>query len=172
MSGPKDYSPPPRYSINVFNGSLNSIFQLQAQIKKQLKKIESLKVDDSTLNIKFDCRDDISKLKNNLNQLLKPLIFNYKGTFNQATYNKISDEISQRLNALNIDKNKLELIEADFFEKQNDYNQYLEYLKYNEHSEISFNDFKQNISDYYTDDVKDVDKNIIKDTLNKISEVT
>lgn len=172
MSGPKDYSPPPRYSMSVFNGSLNSIFQLQTQIKTQIKKIESLNVNDSIVNINFDCLADLSSLKNNLNNLLKPLVFNYKGKFDQTAYNKISEEISQRITALNIEKNKLDIIENNFFEKQNDYIQYLEYLKYNEHSEISFNDFKQNISDYYKEDIKDVDKAIIKDTIAKISEVT
>ena len=171
MSGPKDYSPPPKYSMKAFNGSLNEIFQLQTKIKSQLDILQSLCVDDKDLGIQFDCKKEIEKIRSTLNELLKPLVFNYKGTFNQATYNKIENEISQRLNSLNKIKEKLDDIEQVFNSKKNDYESYLEYIKYNTNSRISFNDFKQEICNYYANDVKEIDKKIIQETVSKIENI-
>ena len=171
MSGPKDYSPPPKYSMKAFSGNLNEVFQLQTRIKSQLVFIQDLYIDDKEFDIRFDCKEDLDKIKSTLNEFLKPLIFNYKGTFNQATYNKIESEISQRLNSLNKLKGKLDNIEQDFDSKKIDYESYLEYIKYNTNSKISFNDFKQEICHYYTSEVKEVDKNIIVETISKIDKV-
>lgn len=171
MSGPKDYSPPPKYSMNAFNGQLNEVFLLQSQIKKQIIAIKKLLVSNSKLGIHFDCKVDLKQIESQLNQLLKPLVFNYKGTFNQATYNTIETEISERVRLLNTQKQNLDKIERDFFEKENDYNNYLEYIKYNKNSELSFEYFKQNICDYYTTEIKDVNEQIVKDTISKIKNV-
>lgn len=172
MSGPKSFNPPERYSMETFNGSLNDAFQLQAQIKAQIKKIESLFVDDELLAIKFDCSDDLLKIKNDLNALLEPLIFNYEGNFNQDVFDEISKEIIQRITDLHAQKNKLDSIESNFSEKNNDYNQYVAYLNYNEHSEISFNDFKKKVLNYYTEVSKETDNTIFKNTLTEISKIT
>ncbi|PIB28294.1 hypothetical protein BFP78_00105 [Gaetbulibacter sp. 5U11] len=171
MSGPKDYSPPPKYSMNVFNGQLNEVFLLQSQIKSQIIGIQKLLVSNNQLDIHFDCKVDLKKIESQLNQLLKPLIFNYKGTFNQATYNTIDTEISERVRLLNSQKQNLDKIERDFYEKENDYNNYLEYIKYNKNSELSFEYFKQNICDYYNNEIKEVDDQIVKDTISKIGNV-
>jgi hypothetical protein len=172
MSGPKNYSPPSRYSMDVFNGGLNSLFQLQTQIKEQIKKIECLLVNDAANNIKFDCLEDLSKIKEDLNSLLEPLILNYEGRFSQETFNTIQEEIIQRITDLHAQKNKLDIIESDFFEKQNDYDQYLTYVEYNEQSQISLNDFKDKTIESYSEEIEDVDKNTLKETLAEINKVT
>ena len=44
MSGPKDYSPPPRYSIQVFDGKLNEVFQLQSELKQLVEELKNANV--------------------------------------------------------------------------------------------------------------------------------
>jgi hypothetical protein len=171
MSGPKDYSPPPKYSMNAFNGQLNEVFLLQSKIKSQIIGIQKLLFSNKKLDIHFDCKFDLKKIEPQLNQLLKPLVFNYKGTFNQATYNNIETEISERLTLLNSQKQNLDKIEREFYEKDNDYNNYVEYIKYNQNSAMSFEYFKQNICDYYTNEIKGVNDQIVKDTISKIDNV-
>jgi superfamily II helicase len=149
MSAPKDYSPSPKYSMNVFNGKLNDVFVLQSKIKSQIIKLQKLHVSNNKLDIHFDCKADLKKIGLNLNELLRPLVFNYKGTFNQATYNNIDTEISERIILLNSQKQSLDEIEREFYDKENDYNNYLEYIKYNKNSAISFEYFKQNICNYF-----------------------
>ncbi|WP_397447424.1 hypothetical protein [Polaribacter sp. R77954] len=171
MSGPKSFNPPERYSIDTFNGSLNDAFQLQTQIKAQIEKIESLLINDTSLDVNLDCQEDLSKIKKDLNALLEPLIFNYEVNFNQQTFDVISAEIIQRITDLHAQKNKLDTIELDFNEKKLDYDQYLSYLKYNEQSEISFNDFKKKISDYYKNAIA-ADKNgVFENTILEIDNI-
>ena len=171
MSGPKSFNPPERYSMETFNGSLNDAFQLQTQIKAQIEKIESLLINDTSLDVNLNCKEELSQIKKDLNALLEPLIFNYEGNFNQQTFDIISAEIIQRITDLHAQKNKLDTIELDFNEKKLDYDQYLSYLEYNEQSEISFNDFKKKISDYYKNAIV-ADKNeVFENTLLEIDDI-
>tara|TARA_R110002126_G_scaffold277560_1_gene423476 strand:+ start:33811 stop:35355 length:1545 start_codon:yes stop_codon:yes gene_type:complete len=171
MSGPKSFNPPERYSMKTFNGSLNDAFQLQTQIKAQIEKIESLLINDASLDVNLDCQEDLSKIKNDLKALLEPLTFNYEGNFNQQTFDIISAEIIQRITDLHAQKNKLDTIELDFIEKKLDYDQYLSYLKYNEQSEISFNDFKKKISDYYKNAIQEDENEVFENTLLEIDDI-
>lgn len=171
MSSPKDFISPPKYSMKAFNGSLNEVFQLQTMLRSQLNFIQNLCVDDKELGIQFDCKEKTGKIKFTEKEILKPLVFNYKGTFNQSIYNLIENELLLRLNSLNRLKETLDTIQQDFNNKRNDYESYIEYLKYNLNSKISFNDFKQEITNYYKNLVKDVDKNIIEETVSKIEEI-
>jgi hypothetical protein len=171
MSGPKDYTPPPRYSINVFNGSLNTIFQLQSQIKELVNRIKKLSIYDSNLNISFDCKKEIRQLDNSINDALKSLVFNYNGTFNQATYNMIENEINDKTMQLNWVKNELEIIQSDFNNKKNDYEQYKNYLVFHENSKISFNDFKDEIINYYEENIKEKYPEILAETKATIQDI-
>ncbi len=154
MSGPKDYSPPPRYSINVFSGSLNSVFVWQSQVRELALFLKNAHIDDDQLNIHLDCKNELKALASAVNQLLEPLVFNYKGTFDQATYNKIEAEINEKLNKLTGLHSQLQMIKVDFDTKKEDYKSYLNYLKFNEHSKQSFNDFKNSVRINYQADLE------------------
>ena len=62
MSGPKDYAPPLRYSINVFDGKLNQLFKFQSQLKSLIVELSNSKISDSEMNIHFDCSSQIGNI--------------------------------------------------------------------------------------------------------------
>ena len=95
MSGPKDYAPPPSYSIQVFDGKLNEVFQLQSKLKQLIEELKNSNVEDSGLHIKFDCQEALKSIEKQVNDALKRLEFNYRGSFGQDTYNKILNEINE-----------------------------------------------------------------------------
>ena len=118
MSGPKDYCPPPQYSMQVFDGKLNSVFQLQIRLKKVCSEIEGLNIADSKLGIHFNCLHELNKIRNQIDIALKSPVFDYKGTFGQDTKNRIAGEIDVKIaDLLNI-LNECEGIKNEFFEKK------------------------------------------------------
>jgi len=171
MSGPKDYSLPPRYSMQVFDGKLNQVFQLQSRLKILCSEIEGLHVSDSKLNIQFDCKNELSKIKKQIDKLQKALVFDYKGTFGQDTYNRISSEIDLRISELLKAVNECELIKMDFTGKKTDYNSFLSYLLFYDNSNISFNEFKSQIINYLKTSIESSSPDIFKESDKKISAV-
>ncbi len=171
MSGPKDYSPPPRYSMQVFDGKLNQVFQLQSRLKMLCSEIEGLHVSDSKLNIQFDCKNELSKIRKQVDRVLKALVFDYKGTFGQDTYNRISNEIDLRISELLKAVNECDLIKADFTQKKTDYNSFLSYLIFYDNSNISFDEFKSQIIHYLKTNIETSSPDIYKEADMKISAV-
>lgn len=171
MSGPKDYSPPPRYSMQVFNGKLNQVFQLQSRLKMLCSEIEGLEVSDSKLNIQFDCKNELSRIRKQIDQVLKALVFDYKGTFGQDTYNRINKEIDLRISELLKSVNECDLIKADFAQKKTDYNSFRSYLIFYDNSNISFNEFKNQIIHYLKSSIESASPEIFKEADKKISGV-
>ena len=94
MSGPNDYAPPPSYSIQVFDGKLNEVFQLQSKLKQLIEELKNSKVEDTDLHIKFNCEETLKLIEKEVNMALKRLQFNYRGSFGQDIYNIILNEIS------------------------------------------------------------------------------
>ena len=171
MSGPKDYSLPPRYSMQVFDGKLNQVFQLQSRLKMLCSEIEGLHVSDSKLNIQFDCKNELSKIRKQVDRVLKALVFDYKGTFGQDTYNRISNEIDLRISELLKAVNECDLIKADFTQKKTDYNSFLSYLIFYDNSNISFDEFKSQIIHYLKTNIETSSPDIYKEADMKISAV-
>lgn len=171
MSGPKDYSPPPRYSMQVFEGKLNQVFQLQSRLKMICTELEGLNVSDSKLNIQFDCKNELSKLRMQIDKVSKSLIFDYKGTFGQDTYDRINGEIDLKISELLNTINECELIKIDFTEKKNDYKSFLIYLVFYENSNISFDEFKTQIIHYLKMNIEASSPEIFKEAEMKISSV-
>jgi len=171
MSGPKDYSPPPRYSMQVFDGKLNQVFQMQSRLKMLCSEIEGLHVSDSKLNIQFDCKNELSKIRKQIDKLQKALVFDYKGTFGQDTYNRISSEIDLRISELLKAVNECELIKKDFAGKKSDYNSFLSYLIFYDNSNISFDEFKSQIIHYLKTSVESNAPEIFKEADKKISSI-
>jgi hypothetical protein len=148
MSGPKDYAPPPKYSIHVFDGKLNEVFQLQSKLKQLIEELKNSNIEDSGLHIKFDCQEALKSIEKQVDDALKGLEFNYRGSFGQDTYNKILNEINTRSRELKSLNEKCGVIQEDFLIKEKDYNSYCMYHKHFERSKASFNSFKESVEAY------------------------
>ncbi len=148
MSGPKSYTPPPRYSMQVFDGRLNQVFLLQSRLKLFYSELAGLHVSDKKLRIQFDCKNELSIIRMQTERMLKALVFDYKGSFGQDTYNRINSEIDAQISELLKAVNECDLIKADFIEKKTDYNSFLSYLIFYENSSVSFDEFRSQINHY------------------------
>jgi len=171
MSGPKSYSPPPRYSIQVFDGKLNRVFQLQSRLKMLCSEIKDLHVSDSKLNIQFDCNNELCKIRKQIDKVQKAFVFDFKGTFGQDIYNRINGEIDMQIAELLKTINECELIKTDFTVKKNDYNSFLFYLIFYDNSNISFDEFKSQIIHYLKTSIESSSPDILKEAEKKISDV-
>ncbi len=171
MSGPKDYSPPPRYSMQVFDGKLNKVFHLQSRLKMLCSEIEGLHVSDSDLNIQFDCKKELGKIRKQIDKLQKALVFDYKGTFGQDTFTSIDGEIDLRISELLKTVNECELIKKDFAGKKLDYNSFLSYIIFYNNSNISFDEYKSQIIHYLKLSIESSLPDIFKEADKKISAV-
>lgn len=148
MSGPKDYAPPPSYSIQVFDGKLNEVFQLQSKLKQLIEELKNSNVEDNDLHINFDCQEALKSIEKQVNEALKRLEFNYRGSFGQDTYNKILNEINELIRELKSLNDKCNDILEDFLNKETDYNSYRMYHQHFERSKASFNSFKESVEAY------------------------
>ena len=148
MSGPKDYAPPPSYSIQVFDGKLNEVFQLQSRLKQMIEELKNSNIEDNEMHINFDCQEALRAIEKQVNDALKRLQFNYRGSFGQDIYNKILNEINTRIIELKSLNEKCNTILQDFLIKETDYNSYLMYHQYFERSMSSFNNFKESVEAY------------------------
>jgi len=148
MSGPKDYSPPPRYSMQVFDGKLNEVFQLQSKLKQLVEELKNANVEDSVLHIKFNCQESLKLIEKQVDEALKRLEFNYRGSFGQDTYNKILNEINKRIHELKQLNDQCNEIRQDFQSKETDYNSYIKYHEHFQRSKESFNSFKEGVETY------------------------
>lgn len=148
MSGPKDYAPPPSYSIQVFDGKLNEVFQLQSKLKQLIEELKNANVEDNDLHIKFDCQEALKSIEKQVNEALKRLEFNYRKSFGQDTYNKILNEINKLIRELKSLNDKCNDILEDFLNKETDYNSYVSYRQHFQRSKASFNSFKEAVETY------------------------
>jgi hypothetical protein len=171
MSGPKDYSPPPRYSIDVFNGKLNQAFQLQSRLKMLRSEIECLHVSDHQLSIHFDCSHELATLQKNIEKALRTLVFDYKGTFGQEEYNRVQSEIDAKISTIQKQINACESIKVQFTAKKGDYESYCSYLLFHDNSKISFEDFKSQIIFYLKNNLESRLPEIFDEAKEKIGRV-
>jgi len=154
MSGPKCYTPPPQYSMQVFDGRLNQAFQLQSRLKMLCSEIASLQISDMELSIYFDCKHELGKLNKKIDDALKALVFDYNGTFGQEVYNRVSSEVDLKISTLQRQLESCESIKTEFMNKRADYESYQSYLLFYDNSQISFNDFKSQIVFYLKNNIE------------------
>ena len=171
MSGPKSYAPPPRYSMSVFNGKLNEAFQLQTRLKNLLNEIDGYRVEDNNLHIRFDCKEPIEKIRNDIDASLKGIVFDYTGTFGQETYNKINQELDSRIISLTTLINECETIKNDFLLKQQDYTSYISYSKFFDSSVRFFGEFKKQVIDYFKKNIANFSLEICKEATDGVLSV-
>jgi hypothetical protein len=171
MSGPKSYAPPPRYSMQVFDGKLNEVFRLQTRLKMLCAELETNQMTDAMLNINFDCRKELDGQKKALDKVLKSLIFDYRGTFGQSTYDQIDAEIKKRIADLQNLFHECEAISRDFAAKKTDYENFRSYLLFYQNSKISFEDFKDQIRQYLKKNLEPKSPEIFRETDENIRRV-
>jgi hypothetical protein len=171
MSGPKDYSPPPSYSLNVFDGQLNTIFQLQSQLSTIHEELKLCRVNNKDLNISFDCSKDLVEIEDNIITALQSIVFGYKGTFGQASYDKISADVNARIKSLDKLVKTCQGIQDEYLLKKTDYQSYLNYLELYDSAVLSFNNFKVGILDYFQKSVSKISPKIFLEAQSDIQSV-
>jgi len=171
MSGPKDYAPPPSYSIQVFDGKLNEVFQLQSRLKQLIEELKNSNIEDNEMHIKFDCQEALKSIEKQVNDALKRLQFNYRGSFGQDIYNKILNEINTRIIELKSLNEKCNTILQDFLIKETDYNSYLMYHQFFERSKNSFNSFKESVEIYLKNNTPLEANSIFSETKKKLDAI-
>lgn len=171
MSGPKGYSPPPSYSLKVFDGQLNTIFKLQSQLSTIQDELELCRVNNKVLNISFDCSKELSEIKVSIKTALQRIVFDYKGAFGQATFDKISAEINARIKSLDKLIKTCQGIKDQYLLNHNDYQSYLNYLELYDSAVLSFTNFKEGTIDYLQKNVSQISPKIFLEAQSDIQSV-
>lgn len=171
MSGPKSYTPPPRYSINVFSGKLNQLFLLQTRLKQLVAELDCCNTRDQNLDIAFDCSEQLGKIRNQINIALKNIVFDYKGEFGQDVYNKIENELNEKISALSELFNECDQIKYEYTVKKSNYDSYLNYISFYENSKQSFLEFKDQILAYVKANVADSNPSLFKEAENQLQAI-
>lgn len=147
MSGPKDYSPPPRYSMAMFNGRLNEVFQIQSQLKLLCVEIERFNIRDQANQINIIGKDELSRLRKQLDKVLKPIVFDYKGRFGQAVYNRINGQIESRIQELYKAVEDCSQLRIDLINLSADYKSFVDYQLFFKQRKSTILSFKQTVLD-------------------------
>lgn len=148
MSGPKSYSPPPSYSLNVFNGKLNEIFQLQSKIKSLIEELANLSCIDNAKDIKFDCSYFIGTNRIQIENLLASFSIDHPGTFGQKVYDEFNRQIDSKIRQLKCFLEEINKEKKDFQEKKEDYQSFIAYENFYDHAISSFQSFKLQVIQY------------------------
>jgi hypothetical protein len=171
MSGPKDYAPPPRYSMQVFDGKLNQVFQLQSRLKLLCAELAGMSVGDSELSIRFDCRGELGRLRRQIDAALNPLVFDYKGTFGQEVYARVNSEIESKLAALRKQLGLCESVKSEFAGKKADYESYRSYLSFYDNSAASLDDFKSRVLLYLKNNLEAHSPELLAEAADSIGRI-
>lgn len=148
MSGPKDFSTPPRYSISVFNGMLNEVFKLQSQLKSMYQEINDLKLKDNVYNININFNEECKRISNLYSSSMQTLLFDYKGTFGQSVYNELNRKIELKITDIKKVISECEIIKLEYDSLMKDYEIYKSYVTFYDNSIDSLTKIKYNIIDY------------------------
>ncbi len=171
MSGPKDYSPPPSYSMKVFDGKLNNIFHLQTILQKLCSDIESMQISDPSFNIMIDCKAELQKHQKQILLGLQTLVFHYNGKFGQDTYNKINNEIELRISSLANMIRECESIITEFEGKKADYECFQSYISFYDNTYNTFESLKHQIINYLNTNIESCSSELRSEAINGISEI-
>lgn len=155
--------------MSVFDGKLNQVFQLQARITRFCDEIREMKIADGELNIVLDCTRELQEIKPRIEGVLRACIFDYKGTFGQDTYNRIRDELDNRIVELNSVLASCESIAYAFANKKTDYQSYLSYLQFHQTSKSSFKNFQGQVVNYLTRSLQEKAPDILEKAAKEIS---
>lgn len=171
MSGPKCYTPPPRYSVNVFDGKLNEIFGLQSRITSLIDELTRLSLMDKERNIQFDCSDFLNANKLLTKQLLNTFTLSYEGTFGQEQYDIFVNQIDQTIDKLTNFSGQIHSEKEAFLNKQADYDSFISYENHYKHSAKSFNTFKNQVIDYLESYLKESYPEILEEAKKAIAPI-
>lgn len=148
MSGPKSYVAPPRYSVNVFNGKLNEIFQLQHQVQALFDKLADSAIHDNGRRIHLDCSAFIDKNRLKLSDLVASFSIEHPGTFGQQQYDAYQRQIEAKIRQLEQFRQALEAEQRVFRSKREDYQSFCSYQNFHQESVTAFAGFQTQVLTY------------------------
>lgn len=148
MSGPKSYVAPPRYSVNVFNGKLSEIFQLQFQVQSLFDELSCAAIHDGRRQIHLDCSAFIDQNRAQLADLVASFSIEHPGTFGQQQYDAYQRQIDARIRQLEQFQRALEEEQRVFRNKREDYQSFCSYQNFYQESAAAFASFKTQVLGY------------------------
>ncbi|MDZ7318844.1 MAG: hypothetical protein ONB11_06795 [candidate division KSB1 bacterium] len=171
MSGPKSYSPPPMYSVAVFDGKLNEIFQLQQQLQSALHELGQLHCSDKERSIDFDCAAFLQQHRQVSHDLLDTFKIVYNGQFGQDQYNRFNQQIEDFIKQLRDFLEKIRSEKSSFARKLEDYQAYLNYEKFIDYARQGFEQFKANVCQYLEQYLRNEQPEILDEALAQLKEI-
>jgi hypothetical protein len=164
-------SSPKLFKAEVFNKSLNEIFQLQSRIQYVIDELSQLSVGDNERSIKFNCLEFIKLQQSKINHLLSTFSISFEGTINQTKHDTYQKEIKTKINDLEAFIEIAEKEKANFHVKQKDYKDYINYELFYKHSIESFESFKVKLINYLECNLKDKHLSIFNTTKASIEAI-
>lgn len=168
MSGPKSYSPPPMYSVAVFDGKLNEIFQLQRQIQSAWHELAQLRCYDKERGIDFDCAAFMQQHRQLADKMLATFKIEYEGQFGQSQYNRFKQQIEDFVTQLRDFLEKIGAEKSNFVRKLEDYQAYVNYEKFIDYARQGFEQFKANVCHYLEQYLRSEQPAILDEALNQL----
>jgi|GEM_PF-3128026 len=127
MSGPKSYSPPPRFSAEVFDGKLERIARMQSRIARQLAELEQCEVVDEARGIRIDCQSFVEATAGTREQALATVSLGFTGSVGMAERNRIDSNLDRSIASLERYQKRLQEEKQRFLDGRTDYNEYVVY---------------------------------------------
>lgn len=171
MSGPKSYSPPPMYSVAVFEGKLNEIFQLQRQLQAAWHELEGYNCSDAPRGIQFDCAAFLQQHGQLAQALLATFSLNYQGQFGQEQYNRFNQQIDAFIKELLAFLETIGVEKSRFMNKLEDYQAYVNYEKFIEYARQGFEQFKATVCHYLEQYLRSDQPAILDEALGQLQAI-
>ena len=171
MSGPKCYSPPPSYSIEVFDGKLNTLFKLQTRIERMRNDIMNMQFSDPERKIQFDSLVFLADSADRAEMFLEPFTITYDGAFGQKQYNIFNSVIHKKNEELEHFLHEHESACKDF---EKSLQSYTEYINYEETYRVTFqrfDEYKNRVLSYYDSYLKGDHEAILEKIPSKINSI-
>ena len=158
--------------MQVFQGTLNEVFQLQSRLSTLLKHLDSCTLSDPALGIAFDCRSEAAALRKASKKALQPLYFDYKGMFGQATHDRINAEIEARSTALDQLLEQGEAAEMAFREKYAHYEAFSDFAHFRQESIASLEEVKTSALNLLRENIEPALPDLFREAEHKISQIS
>lgn len=171
MSGPKSYSPPPRYSMQVFQGKLNEIFKLQCKLQQLLESLDQASCHDVARKIHFDCQAFLRQYAAALHEQVTSFVIQHPGTFGQEVYDAFNKQIQEKIATLT-EWLKLATQEQTAFDTlMKDYEAFLIGEKFQTRAWQSFERYKEEVVRYLENYLKKEFPAIFNEARKKIEAI-
>ena len=168
MSGPKCYN---AYTMSAFEGQLNGVLNLQVKLKELYNQLCSLEVKDDQFNVYLNKRELAAEISSRVEKALQPLIFDYKGSFNQNIYDMIRLQIKEQISLTEALLQQINQAISEFRDDEADYSSFITLLRFYEKSETAFNELKERLLIYYQSKFASTHPEAIKSATDLLNEI-